>query len=137
MVEVIAKPDVSALPLAPRNPLPYWQQLKALRSFIDGFQKLADAGGPVSRIVPGPKWLFPTAVVITSPQGVRDVLGRTDVIADRGGTPGMVQMQHLMGGNLLNPSHGRSRWQYLPFTVVAAAPIRARVHARTQSALTK
>ena len=105
MVEVIAQPDVSALPLAPRNPLPYWCQLKALRSFIDGFQKLADAGGPVSPIALGPKWLFPTAVVITSPQGVRDVLGRTDVIADRGGTPGMVQMQHLMGGNLLNLSH--------------------------------
>ena len=110
MVEVITKPDVSALPLAPRNPLPYWQQLKALRSFIDGFKKLADAGGPVSRIVLGPTWLFPTAVVITSPQGARDVLGRTDEIADRGGTPGMVQMQHLMGGNLLNLSHH----QWLP-----------------------
>ncbi len=110
MVEVIAQPDVGALPLAPKNPLPYWHQLKALRSFIDGFQKLADAGGPVSRIVLGPQWLFPTAVVITSPRGARDVLGRTDEVADRGGTPGMVQMQHLMGGNLLNLSHH----QWLP-----------------------
>jgi hypothetical protein len=123
--------------LAPRNPLPFRCQLKALRSFIDGFQKLADAGGPVSRIVLGPKRLFPTAVVITSPQEARDVLGRTDEIADRGGTPGMVQMQRLMGGNLLNLSHGRNRWHYLPFTVAAAAPIRARVHARTQAPLTK
>jgi cytochrome P450 len=110
VVEVAAPADVSALPLAPKNPLPYWHQLKALRSFIDGLQKLADAGGPVSRIVLGPKWLFPTAVVITSPQGARDVLGRTDEIADRGGTPGMLQMQHLMGGNLLNLSHH----QWLP-----------------------
>lgn len=110
MVEAVARLDVSALPLAPKNPLPYWHQLKAVRSFLDGFQELADAGGPVSRIVLGPKWLFPSAVLITSPQGARDVLGRTDEIADRGGVPSMVQMQHLMGGNLLNLSHH----QWLP-----------------------
>jgi len=110
MVDTVVKPDVGALPLAPKNPLPYLHQLKALRSFIDGLQELADAGGPISRVVLGPKWLFPTAVVIASPQGARDVLGRTDEIADRGGTPGMVQMQHLMGGNLLNLSHH----QWLP-----------------------
>jgi cytochrome P450 len=110
VVEVIAPPDVGTLPLAPKNPLPYLHQLKAVRSFIDGFQTLRDAGGPVSRIVLGPKWLFPTAVVITSPQGARDVLSRTDEIADRGGTPSMVQMQRLMGANLLNLSHH----QWLP-----------------------
>ncbi len=80
MVEAVAEPRVSALPLAPKNPLPYWHQLKSLRSFIDGFQKLRDAGGPVSRIVRGPKWLVPTAALIASPRGGRDVLGRTDEI---------------------------------------------------------
>jgi hypothetical protein len=49
---------------------PVAHALKALRSFIDGFQKLAAAGGPVSRIVLGPNW-------------------RIDEIADRDGTPGV------------------------------------------------
>jgi cytochrome P450 len=110
VLETVARPDVSALPLAPKNPLPFAHQRKAVRSFIDGFQKLVDAGGPVSRLVWGPKWLLPNAVLISSPQGARDVLGRNDEIADRGGTPGMVQMQQLMGGNLLNLTHH----QWLP-----------------------
>src|ERR1700756_5154119 len=44
-------------PLAPKNPLPYRQQLTAVRSFIDGFQQLLDAGGPVTRLALGPTWL--------------------------------------------------------------------------------
>ena len=47
----LEEPEVRALTLAPKNPLPYWQQLKAARSFIDGIQALVDAGGPVTRIV--------------------------------------------------------------------------------------
>ncbi len=102
--------DVVTLPLAAKNPLPYRQQLSAVRSFIDGFQQLLDAGGPVTRLVLGPKWLFPTMVLIASPQGARDVLGRTDEIADRGETTTMIQMYRLMGGNLLDLPHH----QWLP-----------------------
>jgi cytochrome P450 len=58
----------------------------------------------------GPKWLFPTAVLIASPQGARDVLGRTDEIADRGGTTTAIQMHRLMGGSLLVLPHH----QWLP-----------------------
>jgi cytochrome P450 len=105
MLKAPEQPDVANLPLAPKNPLPYRQQLRAVRSFIDGFQQLFDAGGPVTRVVLGPKWLFPTAVLIASPQGARDVLGRSDEIADRGGTTTMVQMYRLMGGNLLDLPH--------------------------------
>ncbi len=107
MVETLGKTDVSVLPLAPKNPLPYWQQLKAIRSFIDGLQALLDAGGPVTRIVLGPKWLLPHGVLICSPQGARDLLGRTDEVADRGGVRMMVEMHALMGGNLLNLPHER------------------------------
>jgi cytochrome P450 len=105
MVATVEQQDVAELPLAPKNPMPYLETLRALRSFITGFQQLRDAGGPVSRIVLGPKWLFPTAVLIASPQGARDVLGRTDEIADRGGTTTMIQMRRLMGGNLLDLPH--------------------------------
>jgi cytochrome P450 len=110
MLEAPESVDVATLPLAPKNPLPVRQQLRAVRSFIGGFQQLFDAGGPITRIVLGPKFLFPTAVLIASPQGARDVLGRTDEIADRGGTTTTIQMYRLMGGNLLDLPHR----QWLP-----------------------
>jgi cytochrome P450 len=110
MLEALESADVAKLPLAPKNPLPYRHQLRAVRSLIDGFQELLDAGGPVTRMVLGPKWLFPTAVLIASPQGARDVLGRTDEIADRGGATTAIQMRRLMGGNLLVLPHH----QWLP-----------------------
>ena len=101
----VPPPDVAELHLAPKNPLRYRDQLRAVRSLIDGHQELIDAGGPVTRIVLGPKWLFPTAVLIASPQGARDVLGRTDEIADRGRTTTAIQLRRLMGGNLLVLPH--------------------------------
>ena len=110
MLETPESPDVAKLPLAPKNPLPLRQQLRAVRSYIDGVQELLDAGGPITRLVLAPRWLLPTAVLIASPQGARDVLGRTDEISDRGGTRMTIQMHHLMGGNLLNLPHH----QWLP-----------------------
>lgn len=107
MVEMLDKPEVAARSLAPKNPLPYWRQVKEVRSFVDGIQRLLDAGGPVTRVVLGPKWLIPTVVLIASPQGARDVLGRTDEVADRGRTRTMVEMHALMGGNLLDLPHER------------------------------
>jgi cytochrome P450 len=107
MVEMLEKPDVGALTLAPKNPLPYRQQLKAVRSFIDGLQEIVDAGGPITRLVLAPKWLLPNVVVISSPQGARDLLGRNDEIADRGRARTMVELRALMGGNLLNLPHQR------------------------------
>ena len=107
MVETLVQPAADAPALAPKNPLPYWRQLKAVRSYIDGLQTLVDAGGPVTRIVLGPKWLVPNVVLIASPQGARDLLGRTDEIADRGRTRTMVEMHALMGGNLLDLPHER------------------------------
>ena len=59
MLQAPESADVATLSLAPKNPLPYRQQLRAVRSFIDGFQQLLDAGGPVTRLVLRPKWLFP------------------------------------------------------------------------------
>jgi cytochrome P450 len=105
MLEAPESTDVAKLPLAPKNPLPYRDRLRAVRSLIDGFQELLDAGGPVTRIVLGPKWLFPTLVLIASPQGARDVLGRTDEIADRGGTTTTIQLRRLVGDNLFNLPH--------------------------------
>src|SRR5262249_17316239 len=44
-------------------------------------------------------------VLISSPQGARDVLGRSDEVADRGRARLLVELRALMGGNLLNLPH--------------------------------
>ena len=105
MVETVESADVATLPPAPKNPLPYWRRLKAARAFHTGPETLRDAGGPVSRATLGPKWLVPPVVLITSPQGARDVLGRTDAFAERGATPIASELRRLMGGNLLVLPH--------------------------------
>ena len=107
MVGILEKPEIAAPTLAPKNPFPYRRRLEAVRSYIDGVQALVNAGGPVSRVVLGPKWLLPNIVLISSPQGARDVLGRTDEVCDRGQVRAMAEMHALMGGNLLNLPHQR------------------------------
>jgi cytochrome P450 len=83
LAATIKTPDVGALPLAPKNPLPYRQLLKAVRALDTGQELLRDAGGPVTRVVLGPKWMVPPIVLVTSPNGIRDVLGRVDEFSER------------------------------------------------------
>ncbi|MEZ0365435.1 cytochrome P450 [Mycobacterium sp. pUA109] len=97
------KDDVAALPLAPKNPLPHRQQVRALRAFHTGCEALRDAGGPVTRLILAPKWLMPPVVVVTSPQGAHDVLGRGGALVDR--TRVHEEMRHLMGPNLFDLPH--------------------------------
>ena len=95
--------DVAALPLPPKNPLPYRQQLTALRHFHTGFEALRDAGGPVTRVVLGPKWLVPPMVVVTSPRGGRDMLGRSDEFVEK--TVIHHEVRRLLGANLFDLDH--------------------------------
>jgi cytochrome P450 len=83
LIPMVAITDVSTLPLAPKNPLPHRQLVKLVRSLNTGQEVIRDAGGPVTRIKFGPKWLVPPIVVVTSPDGIRDVLGRTDASSER------------------------------------------------------
>src|SRR5690606_39846689 len=82
MVVTTERADVATLPPAPRNPLPYWRQVGAVRSFHTGQELLRDAGGPVTRMVLGPKWAIPPIVLVTSPAGIRDVLNRRDALSE-------------------------------------------------------
>ncbi|MGV0836369.1 cytochrome P450 [Mycolicibacterium thermoresistibile] len=75
--------DVAELPLAPHNPLSYRQMVNAVRVFHTGQELLRDAGGPVTRMVLGPKWAIPPIVLVTSPSGIRDVLNRKDAFSER------------------------------------------------------
>ena len=101
MVETV---EVAALPLAPRNPLPYLQQVKAARAFHSGFETLRDAGGPVTRCSLAPTWITPTMVVVTSPKGARDVMGRPDAFLDKT-LPFHEEMRRVMGSNLFDLAH--------------------------------
>jgi cytochrome P450 len=103
MVGTITPAGVHALPPAPKNPLPYRQQVNAIRSFHTGLEKLRDAGGPVTRLQLAPKWLTPPVVVATSPQGARDILGRSGGIIDK--TRVHHEMRHLLGPNLFDLTH--------------------------------
>src|ERR1700754_279183 len=75
--------DVRALPLAPKNPLPLRRLVKLVRTLDTGQEVIRDAGGPITRMTFGPKWLFPPIVADTPPDGVRDVLGRNDAFSER------------------------------------------------------
>jgi cytochrome P450 len=96
--------DVAELPIAPKNPLPYRDRLKAVKNFHTGMETLRDAGGPVTRVIVGPKWLFPPIVVATSPQGIRDIVSVRDGSVDK--TSGIAtELRLLLGGNLFVLPH--------------------------------
>lgn len=97
--------DVAALPLAPRNPLPYLRQMTAARAFHTGCETLRDAGGPVTRCNLAPKWMLPPLVIVTSPNGARDVLSRGFPTIDRVG-PLFSEHRRLFGGSLFNYEYG-------------------------------
>ena len=103
MVETVEKSDTAALPLAPKNPLPYRQQVRALRAFHTGLEALRDAGGPVTRLKLAPKWLTPAVVVATSPQGARDILGRSGAQIDK--TKSHDEFRYVLGPNLFDLRH--------------------------------
>jgi cytochrome P450 len=94
---------VDSLPVPPQNPLPFRQQLKAIRQFHTGCEVLRDAGGPVTRLKLGPKWLMPGIVVATSPQAGHDILGVSDAITER--TQMHAEMRSLIGANLFDVPH--------------------------------
>ncbi len=103
MVEAIDTIALGELPAPPRNPLPYWHQVRALRTFHSGLETLRDAGGPVTRLKLAPNWLMPPVVVTTSPRGARDVLGRSGGQTDK--TRVHAEMRHLLGPNLFDLTH--------------------------------
>ncbi|AMO63269.1 cytochrome P450 [Mycolicibacterium phlei] len=76
-------PDVQSLPLVPKNPLPVWQLVKLIRRLDTGQEVIRNAGGRITRIQFGPKWLYPPIVAVMSPNGMRDVLGRLDASSER------------------------------------------------------
>lgn len=96
--------QLSSLPLPPKNPLPYFQRARALRSFHTGIDQLRDAGGPVTRFSLGPKWLMPPFVVATSPEAIRDILSNRDGGVDKT-TRVFTEFRRIIGANLFDLPH--------------------------------
>jgi hypothetical protein len=90
--------EMGGLPLVPRNPLPRRQQLTAARHYHIGQEVLRHAGGAVTRVALGPRWLSPPLVFVMSPTGARDVLARNNEWCDR--TLVHREIRRLMGDNL-------------------------------------
>jgi len=75
--------ETSAYPIAPDVPVNLIARLNALRVYHTGPGLVRDAGGPVAMLRFGPEWLIRPFVVITAPQGARDVLGVADGAYDK------------------------------------------------------
>jgi cytochrome P450 len=105
MTATITRPDVDAVPLSPKNPLPYWRRLAATRKFDTGLELMRESGGSVTRNVLGPRWIIPPLVFVSSPRGAHDVLARTDAFAERAATPISLEIRRLLGDNLLVVPH--------------------------------
>lgn len=91
--------DVDQLPLVPLNPLPFRQQLRWAREYHHGQVELGRAGGSITRVALGPRWLkSPTIVFVMSPAGARDVLARNNEWCER--TLVHQEIRRLLGDNL-------------------------------------
>jgi cytochrome P450 len=85
--------------------MPYRRRLTATRRFDTGLELMRDSGGSVTRNVLGPHWMIPPLVFVSSPQGARDVLARTDAFAERAAAPISLEIRRLVGDNLLVVPH--------------------------------
>lgn len=104
VTETVGASEIVSLPLPPRCPLPYRERLAALKQFPYGADLFRAAGGPVTRFQLAPSWLLPQIVVVTSPQGIRDVMtSRGGSIDKTRGVP--ADLRWLLGPNLFVVPH--------------------------------
>jgi cytochrome P450 len=95
--------ETQTFPLAPDALLPLRTKLNVLREFHTGPAVVRDACGPVAMIKFKPSWLLPPVAVVTSPQGIRDVLGGSDGSVDKND---LVHTEtRAWGNNLFNMPH--------------------------------
>ncbi|BBY63416.1 cytochrome P450 [Mycolicibacterium helvum] len=99
MSQAPGRGGLASLPLAPVNPMPLRERLKAVKEFSTGTERLRDAGGPVTRFTVGPRWLMPPMVLVTSPGALRDVLSIKDGSVDKT-SPVFDEMRRIIGANL-------------------------------------
>lgn len=123
--------DVSRLPPAPDTPLSLRERIATIQLAHSGSETFRDVGGPVTTVRIAPRWMMPPFVVVTSPQGARDVLTATFPNVDRD-FPFMTEQRKLNGGSLLNFSHrewvGRRRMLQPVFTTTRIAQLNEQMY---------
>ena len=95
--------EVAALPVALRNPLLYLQQVKMCGQFTPAPKRCVTPGAGDAMSL-APAWIMPTMVVVTSPRGARDVMGRPDAFLDKT-LPFHEELRRVMGSNLFDLAH--------------------------------
>lgn len=80
-------------------------RLRNIQQFHSGLAEIGAAGGPVTTVRIGPRWVSPPFVVVTSPQGAHDVLAASDGAFDK---EMIVHVQNRsLGDNVFNLPHAR------------------------------
>jgi cytochrome P450 len=110
MTDTTGSPAVSTVadtetttPDAPDVRMRYADRLRAIREFHTGFERIREAGGPVTMVRLGPSRFVPTFAVVTSPQGAHDVLAGSDGAFDK---EMIIHVQNrTLGTNLFNLAH--------------------------------
>ena len=97
--------DVQAYPIAPDVAMGLREKLHVLRVFHTGPGLVRDKCGPVAIIRFRPRRLLPPLAVVTSPQGIRDVLGGSDGSIDKEDT--VHSETRAWGDNLFNLPHAK------------------------------
>lgn len=103
MTSSVVDHEIESLPLAPKTPLNRRELIGALGTFPSGLETLRDAGGPVSLVSMVPAWVMQPVVVVFSPSGVRDILGRNEGLVEKARV--FTEMRRLLGRNLLDLPH--------------------------------
>jgi len=96
---------MQAYPIAPDVTLGLRAKLNVLRVFHTGPGVVRDECGPVAIIRFKPRWLLPPLAVVTSPQGIRDVLGGSDGSVDKADK--VHAETRAWGNNLFNLPHAK------------------------------
>lgn len=88
-------------PLPPAATVRYLRLLRDLRKLTSVYEQMRDTTGPVTTVVLGPKRVFPPVVVVTSPEGARQVLSGHDGVFDKQALV-FQEVQRLFGPNLFD-----------------------------------
>jgi len=108
MINTVARTEPANLPLAPKNPLPYRQQLKAVRVLHEALRLCPPAGGTMRMLTQD-----------IEVDGYRVEAGTFAVVAFYAlhRDPALWDNPLTFDPDRFLPerSQGRSRWQYLPF----------------------
>lgn len=95
-------------PSPPRSTVPYLRLLRDIGKLTHVYEELRDTTGPVTAVKLAPRQVLPPLMVVTSPEGARQVLGGQYGAFDKDARL-FVEARRLFRANVLDVTHGA--WQ--------------------------